>query len=231
MLPRAIAALLTAGLLAPAAASAGPTLRADHACYLEGQDMVLAGDGYTPGVGVAMFFSASQRVLGTLDATADLAGNVAQTVAAPEIPKAMHGRRIAMTISANDQSKFDPATGAPLAAPEDSAGFVTVELTRADVVVPLWQSRRRFRPGSTTTFDAYGFATDTGRILYAHYVLRRHLVKTVPLGTLTGDCGDVKVRMHSFPFRPASGLWKVTFDTTRAYAARNAYVRYTLVIK
>ena len=80
-----------------------------------------------------------------------------------------------------------------------------------------------------SAFTAYGFE-GLGSVVYAHYVLGGKLKKTVRIGALSGDCGNLRKRMKQFPFRPVpAGDWRVDFDTSRAYSGRADAIRYAHV--
>ena len=221
-----LGALVTAALAVPAAAGAAPTLTTDKPCYQTGEDMRLAGQGFTPGAGVAMFFAAPSELLGTLDAKADAAGRVRILTEAPELPDG-ESRRATMAISANDQTKFDP-TGRPLTSPEEAAGFATATLTRLDVRVREWD-QGRISPHGTAVFDAYGFTLDRGETLYAHYTRNGRLVRTMAIGRLDRGCGDLKIRHAQFPAGLPAGTYTIRFDNWKGFAKKYTAALYTHV--
>jgi hypothetical protein len=64
-------------------------------------------------------------------------------------------------------------------------------------------------------------------VLYAHYFLKGKLKKTVRIGALTGDCGNLTKKMKQFPFRPVpAGDYRIDFDTSRAYLRNAEGIRY-----
>lgn len=66
--------------------------------------------------------------------------------------------------------------------------------------------------------------------MYAHYVLGGKLKKTVRIGALSGDCGNLRKRMKQFPFRPGpAGDWRVDFDTSQRYVRQAGHVRFAHV--
>jgi hypothetical protein len=77
---------------------------------------------------------------------------------------------------------------------------------------------RRATPSTRVRFKGLGF-TDR-RPVYAHYVRRGEVRRTVRLAKRTGTCGGFSVRRRQFPFRPAVGRWTLQVDQQRAYAPR-----------
>jgi hypothetical protein len=78
------------------------------------------------------------------------------------------------------------------------------------------------------TIRAFGF--EPAKRLWAHYVLRGKLVKTVALGALTGPCGDLTKTIRQFPFRPVpAGTYQVYFQGQKAFDKRAAWLRYPRV--
>jgi hypothetical protein len=70
---------------------------------------------------------------------------------------------------------------------------------------------RRARPSQRVRFRGRGF-TDLGAI-YAHYIRRGKLLKTVRLATASsGACGTFTARRRQFPFRPELGTYLVQID-------------------
>jgi hypothetical protein len=69
--------------------------------------------------------------------------------------------------------------------------------------------------------QAFGFEPATR--LWAHYVLRGKVPKTVALGALKGPCGK-------FPFRPVpAGTSQVYFQGKKAFDKQGSWIRYPKV--
>jgi hypothetical protein len=214
-------------LALPGAAIAAPTLNLDRPCYTPGQAINASGGGYTPGgqVGMIAFVnSASGPDIYSLTdpLTADEAGNIAVRLRAPDMSSKNDIVETA-GLSATDQQRQDQ--GAP---PEDTFGGAIFKLSIFDVFVDPWD-RHRADPKKVTTFRVYGFE-GLGPVLYAHYLLHGKLKKTVRIGELTGDCGNLTKKMKQFPFRPVPvGDYRIEFDTSRAYSPSAEGIAYSHV--
>jgi hypothetical protein len=208
MLPRLAALAVVAATFAAPAASAAPTLSTDRECYGADRDTVaLSGSGYTPGGAITLLFGGRGQFL-IREATADASGAFAFKLPAPTLETLGYTDmfRAPMTVTATDET-------------QDQFAAAEVTLTGYDVYVKPWATMgpAAGRPRHMTVFDALGWTT-LGDRLYAHYLRGGKLVRTVRLGSLTGPCGDLRVRMREFPFRPVpAGRYRVQFDTTRAY--------------
>jgi hypothetical protein len=216
---KTLAALTVAALGATAApAAADPTLTFDHPCYVPGEPMVLTGTGYTPSGPILLLFShtgASFDMIGTLDATADPAGAFSATVAAPDLAK--QSLRDEDAATANDSTKVQAGGGPPEAV---AFGMFTV----TDTVVGVRQWVRKPVRRKRVTVDARGFALDAGHPLYAHWVRSHRTVKTVRVGTLRGDCGDLKATMPQRPAGVKPGRYTVVFSTDAVLSRRSCGV-------
>jgi hypothetical protein len=100
-------------------------------------------------------------------------------------------------------------------------------LSAWQVTVPEWDNSPVAKPGRKMTVDATGW-TNLGPSLFAHYFRDATEVKAVKLGTLTGDCRDLKTRVRQFPFKAVKpGKWTVYFSTTPVFDKRtDAWGRY-----
>ena len=215
-----IALAVAAGaLLAPGAALAAPTLRTDRACYTPGEPIVLTGGGFAPGGAVSFVFSitgdhGSRIGFGQDDETPDGAGAFTTTYAAPKLASS-DDLQEDMFITATPQG-LDPSSLPP--GSEPPFGAASTLLSTFDVFVPEWD-RRQVDPRKTVTVRAFGYEPATR--LWAHYVLNGKRVKTVPVGALTGPCGNIVKRMREFPFRPVkAGRYAVYFQPTQTLDKR-----------
>jgi hypothetical protein len=77
-----------------------------------------------------------------------------------------------------------------------------------------------------------GWTTLTGT-LWAHYYRGLAPVRTVAIGRITGDCGNVVKRATQFPFSgPKTGSWKVFFSNTRVLDKQHdAWFFYKLTVR
>jgi hypothetical protein len=87
----------------------------------------------------------------------------------------------------------------------------------------------RARPSSRVLFHGSGF-TDPGPV-FAHYLYRRKVRKTVRLGRPRGRCGHLRVRRVQLPIRrPRVGTWTLQADQQRRYRWPPASSAYRLQI-
>ena len=76
---------------------------------------------------------------------------------------------------------------------------------------------RQAKPSQRVRFVGRGF-TD-GTEVFAHYVRKGKLRKTVSLGAPQGPCGRVSVKRRQFPIaRPAFGRWTLQVDNLETYS-------------
>jgi hypothetical protein len=204
---RAVTVLLVAAtVVAPASASAAPTLAVDPVkdCYSTGETVDLLGGGFTPFGPVDV--SDGSGSLGTLDSDAGGA------ISSPLTLGYDSGR---VTFTATDM------TTAGLAA------STSLLVSAPDVTI-----RPRNGPaGRRVRITAKGFAT--GPTLYAH-VRRRSTgrVRNVRIGALAGACGKTSVRKRIFPSGAPSGSYLVQFDTYRRFSrGRDVWVRFTVKVQ
>jgi len=211
-------------LALPGSAAANPTLSVDRPCYTPGQAINASGGGYTAGGEVRMYMSVFSRggdkfYFRPDPLVADPAGNISDRLQAPDLSLNDDIVEDAALV-ANDQQMVDQ--GLP---PDESAGFAPFKLSIFGVFVAPWDSHK-VDPKKVTTLRAYGFE-GLGPVLYAHYFLKGKLKKTVRIGALTGDCGNLTKKMKQFPFRPVpAGDYRIDFDTSRAYLRNAEGIRY-----
>ena len=182
-----------AALAAPAVADAallGAAPQKD--CYRAGEQVTLAGSGYTPNQGVAI--ASDGQALGSdiADAAGNFGGSLRVGVPSGEKVK---------TYTATDQT--------------NPANTAAVQLRISALTVNLRPKRgkpsRRFRIG------ARGFTT--GKTLYAH-VVRKGFRRNIRIGRLKGPCHKISARKRLFPVGIATGLYRVQFDSKRRYSKR-----------
>jgi hypothetical protein len=211
------------GVLAlPATAAAAPTLDVDRSCYTPDQAINLTGSGYSPGAQVtvvASLLSSFGNQYGAFDPiTSGADGSISEKLRAPELAS---DRDTEETMALAGE---DPLADQNLPE-EDRFGAAAFKLSIFDFFVDAWDSRK-VDPRKTTTFTAYGFE-GLGPVVYAHYVLGGKLKKTVRIGALSGDCGNLSKTMKQFPFRPVpAGDWRVDFDTSQRYVQHAGGIRF-----
>jgi len=223
-----VASLAVAALGAPAAAGAAPTVTFDRSCYSPGEPIIQAGSGFAPDADIAeslgLFGLDTGELVGLLGAPpvrADAQGSFVRRIRAPGLARRVHRREQAVSMFTNQ------------ADPEVGAVPVYWSLTAWDVEIKQWAAGRA-QPGRTMLVDTFGW-TSAGTTLYAHYYRGRTRVKSVKLGALRGECGDMRKRVAQFPFRRARpGRWTVFFSAPRrldkradAWISRVVRVSYT----
>jgi hypothetical protein len=220
-------AAATALLALPSAVAAAPTLSVDRPCYTPGQAIKASGGGYTPGGEVMMNMSVFSPFGNTYyfrpdPLIADAGGNISETARAPELASNKELEETA-SLAANDQQRIQQ--NAPQ---EEAVGSAIFKLSIFAVAVVPWGAHKG-DPRKLTRFSAYGFE-GLGPVLYAHYFLRGKLKKTVRVGALAGDCGNLTKKMRQFPFRPVPpGDYRIDFDTSRTYSSKAEGIRFAHV--
>jgi hypothetical protein len=227
-MPRSLLAGLVAAVAAimPAAAWAqdGPTLTFDQPCYSAGDSMEYTGAGYTASGPVTMFFSSlSTQRFGSYDTTADAAGAIAGSIDTPDADDFLDdddwsGR---MGVAAGDTTRTDAGEG-----PETAVGFATFELSRFEVQLDQPNGRAP-RANKRMDVTARGFTGATGKTLYMHYRRARKTLRSIKLGRLTGDCGDLdRTVRKGLPRGLPKGRYQLVFNTSRRDP--RAFPRYSL---
>ena len=199
-----------AALLVPHAAQAAQ-LEALAPCYRSVDERtretvpVRAG-GFTPGEHVNVYVDGVPAQQGVTVLTD---GTISGGVPAPHIAKGE--RAFTLTVTEVEQ----PSNTASV------ASRVTA--------LSLRLKPRRAAPGRRVRVIGSGF-TD-GPDVFAHYVRKRKLRKTVRLGTPQGPCGRIDVKRRQIPLRkPALGRWTLQVDNQKAYSAQPNGVRVLLPI-
>jgi hypothetical protein len=126
----------------------------------------------------------------------------------------------------------------PRATPWFASGELRFRMTArlGDAATSFWFVKRdvvvdgpggRIAPQRPATIRAAGYASQTGKALYAHWLRAGKLRKSMRLGRLSGACGGLTRRLsRGFPFRPVDpGTWHVAFNTS----ATNPRVGGTIV--
>jgi hypothetical protein len=76
---------------------------------------------------------------------------------------------------------------------------------------------RNAAPSKRVRIRGLGFID--GETVYAHYVRKRKVRKTIELGAPQGPCGRISVRRRQIPVRrPALGRWVMQVDNSPAYS-------------
>jgi hypothetical protein len=210
----ALAESVLAGSFAPAAAAQTPTLAPLKPCY------VTAGDA--PGQQELVTINAQNL---TKNGTASVAidGAVIQDNAAIDPMGALLG-----TVPAPFQRRGQRPFTLSVTDKTNPAVVLTAQslVTALDVRVSPVDAR----PSLRVRFHGRGF-TGADPAVYAHYLRKGKLRKTVQLATAAGPCGTFDVRRRQLPIRrPATGRWMVQIDQERAWHKTPASVSVQLSI-
>ncbi len=169
------------------------------------ENMTVLGTGFTPG----------EQVNATIDgvvvdtATVLPNGNVEGQVKAPYQERGE--RRFKLTLTEVDQPSNT-------ASAESRVTALTFRL-----------KPRETAPSKRVHFIGRGF-TD-GASVYAHYVRKGKLRKTVLLGAAQGPCGRIDVRRRQIPIdRPSTGRWTLHVDNPKRYSPQPVGVFMRLFI-
>lgn len=206
--PRRLLRLAALGALLPAstafaAQASAATLSADKACYVNinpsvGAPMVITGSGFTPGGVVDL---SGGTVFAT--ATADPAGNVAFSTAAPTLA----------TLGAGQITT-------PLTATDETTGAAATPLTvrSANLAVSTKPPSVRNVRKDKVTFSFSGFTP--GRHIFGFY-MRKKIVARARFGKASGPCGTLRQRALLYPGgRPRNNQYRVTFESMPKYSKK-----------
>lgn len=200
--------ILLASAAVTAAASAGPTLKTNQACYLVGQPVAITGAGFAPARRYEVALDGGNFGLSTTDAT----GGFTAKFRPGGVPAGQ--AQVVHHLTATDGTT---TTNATFTITRKTGAFVSVGSGPAKSV------RARF--------EAWGFALKNNRPqpsvpgrpapqVYVHYVNPRgKLIMSTPLGRAGGQCGYVKSGSKPlFGFSPGPGAWTLQFDTSFRYS-------------
>jgi hypothetical protein len=205
----ALGALLVAvAATGPAtAASAGPSIQVDRACYVNARSparIEITGQGWTPGDSVEVT-GAAQPVSATVGSD----GTFAATGTAPGRDFAL--RRQSERLSA---AETDATTGQTVPAVSATTAYLVTDLAYS--VRPQDTSLTR-----KVTFRFSGFTAD--REIFAHYLRGKRVVARQRFGRTTGPCGLLSARALQYPGgHPEARRYEVQFDDARAYSRRSS---------
>lgn len=189
------AAFLGLGALCAGADAQASTISVDEPCYLSGGPINATGTGFTPNGPVNYAFDGQLSTSGT----ADGAGNIAQPLTAPILPRGT----IQHTYSLAAQDQTNTALAATTS--------VTVT-ERVATVTP-----HKTRPKRKVKFGIHGMPP--GGAIFLHYVFHGKQRYVKKMGTAKAPCGTLTVRRRFFPVnRPRVGTWTFQFDTKRHYS-------------
>jgi hypothetical protein len=210
----ALAASVLAGSFAPAAAAQTPTLAPLKSCYVTAGAAVdqrervdIDAQGLTKnGTATVAFDGAVIEPQAAIDPIGALLGSV-------QAPFQARGQRL-FTLSITDNANPALAVSA-----QSLVTALDVRVTPANA-----------RPSRRVRFRGRGFTGDTPAV-YAHYVRKGKLRKTVQLATASGPCGTFDVRRRQLPIRrPQTGRWMVQIDQAREWDKTPSSVSVQLTI-
>jgi hypothetical protein len=202
--PAVTGALLIA-LLVPTAAEAA-TIQPLKPCYVtantpsgpQQEGVAIAAAGFTPNSTVNLAMD-GQPVPGGEALQTDPAGALTlapEQVPAPFIDKG--SREFSVTLTQTD----NPAN--------------TVTATSRTTALGVTVKPRRARPSQRIRFKGSGFTGPKG--VYAHYVYKGKVRKTVRMARKTSTCGGWSARRPQIPVGdPKPGTWTVQFDQSKRY--------------
>ena len=209
---RLLLSAAAATLLAAAPALGQPTLRVDKPCYAPGDTVVLTGEGWTPSGPIDVSFTGHSIAFNSLGA--DASGLLrAQLGFSEEVTEQLireGSPRQRLTVAAVDQWAAQAGDGRTAGASATTlVSRFGVRLTNQD-----WDA---IDPGRRLGLDVVGFTGDAGRKLHLHYMRGRKRFASVPIGAVSGPCGDVRKTLpRAFPFRRvAPGRWTFVFNFSR----------------
>jgi hypothetical protein len=94
----------------------------------------------------------------------------------------------------------------------------TATVTSKSTALGVSVKPKRARPSKRIRFKGNGFTGD--QPVYAHYVFKNKLRKTVRMARKTGTCGAWSARKRQIPVNePKPGLWTVQFDQSKRFIA------------
>jgi len=211
-----LAGAVVALLAAPAAASAAPTIALDKPCYVSASQSLtepvnIVATGFSSYAVVDVYLNDVQQMQDPRPMT-DINGDLKGAISAPFVAS---GQQFFMLRLAEQKNPANAAVA--------SAKVTALSVTSSPVAPRTTSSRVRFR--------GRGF---TNRLLpiYAHYVFKDKVRKTVRIGKPFGDCGQFSVRRRQFPIKhPHTGIWMVQFDQQPTYnPTAPIYTRLKIVV-
>jgi hypothetical protein len=205
----AVAAVMTAAAVPASATTTGLTI--DTPCVRENEPVKFHLAGFTPDAPATLYDNGSYLSDVTVGGSGDFQG---------QFPPGGLGD----TFYAKHAVTVADAAG--------NSGAGTYEVVRLGVVSKPVSTK----PSAKVSYYAQGFVE--GGTLYAHYVFSKSetvkkLLKTVPLGKLSGACGTITTKkVTQLPIKKAKkGLYEIQFDTSPAYKRQQGvYVESTVFV-
>jgi hypothetical protein len=95
----------------------------------------------------------------------------------------------------------------------------TVSATSRTTALSVNLKPRRARPSQRIRFKGSGFTGDAP--VYAHYLYKGKVRKTVRMARNTSTCGGWRARRPQIPVEAKTGRWTVQFDQSKRYRNPN----------
>jgi hypothetical protein len=210
---RLVPALAVVGALVVPAVAPAAVLQPLKECYVaatkeQREEVVLAGSGFTPGAALDVLLDGAPAGAAVAD------GSGAFGPLSVSAPYRRSGQR---QFVVRVVERANPANAV------EARSLVTALSTRLVPEPRLPREKVRWR--------GRGFTGD-GKV-YAHYVRRGKVRRTVSLGRPAGACGRLRVRRPQFPFRPRVGRWRVQLDQQRRWSPRprSVYTFFTVRVR
>jgi hypothetical protein len=220
MSPRILAPLCALPfLLAPAAAQAAPTVSELKDCYVTAllttgpasESVEFTATGFTPNSLVDLTVD-DQPVDGGTGLQTDATGSLPVSVPAPFIEAGFRDFTITLTEQGNPVNAIS----------------VTAKTSALGVSV----KPRSAPPSNKVRFKGLGFTAD--KSIWAHYIYKGKVRKTVKMEDDPGTCGRFRARRRQIPVKnPGTGSWIIQFDQSKRYRGTRVpgvFVRMRIVV-
>ena len=200
---RVCAVAVAVGVLAAPASASTLSVAPQRTCYHAGQEIVIAGSGYSPSGAVRITSNGSR--IGSLSTD----------------PRGAFSGVLTVGLAKGEQVKTYAATDTANSALAASIGL---RVSALDVQVHPHSGR----PGRKLRLRARGFTNS--KLLYVHVVRGRYR-RTVRVGRLEGPCHTKKARKRVFSRNTRSGSYIVQFDGRKRYRKKtHVRVRFRVFV-
>jgi hypothetical protein len=210
MSPRTVAVggILLVPLAAPAAAQALPTIQPLKPCYVtaatpqgpQSEGIDIKATGFVPNSKVDVAID-GVVVAGGDDVQTDASGQLGviaplPPVPAPFVPSGSKAFTVTLTQADN------PAN--------------TVSATAKSTALGVSVKPESAPPSKRIRFKGLGFTQD--KAIYAHYLRKGKVRKTVRMARKPGECGSFTAHRRQIPVkRPKTGLWTIYFEQSKRF--------------
>ena len=195
---RACGAAILLFLAVPATARAVPAMQPLKPCYVtagedptQREDVAIAASGFTPNSDIQVAIDGMPEP----NAKAGLTGEVDFALSAPFVARGSTSFTVTLTEAGN------PAN--------------TVSATARTTALGVRVKPRTAAPSDRVRFKGSGFTRN--RAIYAHYVYKGKVRKTVRMARTPGPCGSFSARRRQIPVSARLGAWTIQFDQKRRF--------------